>query len=67
LRPVTADGLPIVGIPSGWENVCVAAGGGRKGLLLGAGLGMAAAELLTAGATTVPIDQASLLRPGIAP
>ncbi len=55
LRPVTADGLPIVGIPDGWENVCVAAGGGRKGMLLGAVLGLASAELLVTGSTKVPI------------
>jgi glycine/D-amino acid oxidase-like deaminating enzyme len=56
LRPVTPDGLPIVGIPSGWQNACVALGAGRKGMLLGAGLGLAAAELLTGGHTHVPVE-----------
>jgi glycine/D-amino acid oxidase-like deaminating enzyme len=56
LRPVTPDGRPVLGIPDGWENVCLAMGSGRKGMLLGAGLGRAAAELLTRGATELPID-----------
>jgi glycine/D-amino acid oxidase-like deaminating enzyme len=65
LRPVTPDGLPLVGIPDGWENVCVAVGGGRKGMLLSAGLGLAAAELLTRGDTRVAIDACGLRRPGL--
>jgi glycine oxidase len=59
LRPVTPDGLPIAGVPDRWDNVCLALGGGRKGMLLGAGLGMAAAELLTTGTTKVSIDPCS--------
>jgi glycine/D-amino acid oxidase-like deaminating enzyme len=57
LRPVTPDGVPIVGIAPGWENVCLAVGSGRKGMLLSAGIGLAAAELLTTGKTRMPIDQ----------
>ncbi len=34
LRPVSPDGLPIVGIAPGWSNVCLAGGSGRKGMLL---------------------------------
>lgn len=56
LRPVTPDGLPIVGIPAGWENVCLALGGGAEGMLLGAGIGLASAELLISGNTHVPIE-----------
>jgi glycine oxidase len=59
LRPVTPDGLPLSGRPDGWENVCLALGGGRKGMLLGAGLGMAATELLTVGATDMAIAPCS--------
>lgn len=55
LRPVTPDGRPIVGIPAVWENVCVATGAGRKGMLFGAALGLAAAELLTTGSSTLAV------------
>jgi glycine oxidase len=65
LRPVTPDGLPIVGIPPGWENVAVAVGAGRKGMLLGAGLGLAAAELASAGSTRLSIGACSPGRPGV--
>jgi glycine oxidase len=56
LRPVSADGLPILGVPPNFENVCVALGGGRKGMLLGAGLGCAAAEMLVHGHTRLAVD-----------
>jgi glycine/D-amino acid oxidase-like deaminating enzyme len=65
LRPVALDGRPIVGIPHGWENVCVAGGAGRKGLLLASGLGLAAAELLVEGTTQMPIGECALGRAGI--
>lgn len=57
LRPVTPNGVPIVGVPDGWENVCLAVGSGRKGMLLGAGLGLAAAEIAAGGTTRLPIGQ----------
>jgi glycine oxidase len=59
LRPVTPDGLPIAGIPVGWDNVCLALGGGRKGVLLSAALGQAAAELIACGSTRVPVRPCS--------
>lgn len=34
LRPVSADGLPLLGRVPGWENVHVATGHGRNGILL---------------------------------
>jgi len=55
LRPMTADGLPIVGIAPGWENACVATGAGRKGMLFSAGLGRAAVQLLMTGATDLAV------------
>jgi glycine oxidase len=55
LRPVTPDGIPIVGLAPGWKNAALALGSGRKGVLLSAAIGRAAAELLTAGETEVPI------------
>ncbi len=65
LRPMTPDGVPIVGIPVGWENVCLATGAGRKGMLLGAGLGLAASELLLRGGTRLPIGPCDPARPAI--
>jgi glycine oxidase len=59
LRPVTPDGVPIVGVASGWENACLAVGAGRKGMLLGAGVGLAAAEIATGRTPALPIDQCS--------
>jgi glycine oxidase len=55
LRPVTPDGIPIVGLAPGWENASLALGSGRKGVLLSAAIGRAAADLLTVGKTEVPI------------
>jgi glycine oxidase len=62
LRPVTPDGLPIVGRVEGWENVGVATGAGRKGILLSAGLGLAVAELLVRDETALPIGPCSPTR-----
>ncbi len=45
LRPSTPDGLPMLGRAPGWDNVYLASGAGTKGMLLGAGLGEAAAHL----------------------
>lgn len=55
LRPLTPDGMPVIGVPEPWQNVCVLAGGGRKGMLFGAAMGKAAADLLTEGATHLSI------------
>ena len=65
LRPVTPDGLPIIGMPRAWKNVCVALGGGRKGLLVSAGLGLACAEILTGGETRIDIAGCQLERAGL--
>ena len=62
LRPATADDLPLLGLLPGYENVCVADGAGRKGLLLSAALGLAAAELTTRGETDLPVEACSLER-----
>ncbi|HEX6701485.1 MAG TPA: FAD-dependent oxidoreductase [Gaiellaceae bacterium] len=62
LRPMTPDELPIVGRVDGWNNVCVAGGAGRKGILLGAALGLAAAELLVRDETALPISSCSPAR-----
>jgi glycine oxidase len=56
LRPVTPDWLPIIGRAPGWENVYLATGAGRKGILLGPGMGKAIADLITEGSTRLPIS-----------
>jgi glycine oxidase len=57
LRPATPDGLPIVGAANGWENVFLALGGGRKGVLLSTGIARAAAEFVTA-PSAAPVAEA---------
>jgi glycine/D-amino acid oxidase-like deaminating enzyme len=64
LRPSTPDGLPVVGAVPGLENVFFAGGGGRKGMLLGSGLGRAVADLTTAGTTEVAVEAFALDRFG---
>lgn len=44
LRPVSSDGLPIVGDIDGIEGLVVATAGGRSGIELGPGIGKVAAE-----------------------
>lgn len=55
LRPVTPDWLPIIGQAPGWDNVYLATGAGKKGILLSPAIGKATADLLTAGQTGLPI------------
>ena len=62
LRPVTSDGLPIISQVPGWERVFVAAGAGRKGILLSLAMGQATADLVTQGHTQIPISQFGLDR-----
>jgi glycine oxidase len=62
LRPVSRDGFPIVGLAGGLENACLAVGSGRKGMLLSAAIGRAAADLVTSGSTAVPIGVCSVER-----
>ena len=55
LRPVTPDWLPIIGQVPGYANVCLATGAGKKGILLSPGMGKGIADLVTTGATELPI------------
>ena len=59
LRPVTADWLPIVGKAPGWDNVYLATGAGRKGILLSPGMGKAVADLIVDGRTEISIETSS--------
>lgn len=62
LRPITPDDLPILGAVPGWQGAYVATAGGTKGILLGAGMGKAIADLILAGQTELSIDEMRLER-----
>ena len=49
LRPVTPDGIPIVDRLPGWENLYVATGAGRKGILWSTGMCDIIANMVTKG------------------
>lgn len=56
LRPVTPDWLPIIGKAPGWDNIYLATGAGKKGILLSPGIGKAVSDLVARGTTTLPVD-----------
>ena len=56
LRPLSPDWMPIAGRAPGWDNAYLATGAGKKGILISPGMGKAVADLITAGATDLPID-----------
>ena len=56
IRPLSSDGLPVLGPVDGWEGVYVATGAGRKGILLGPSMGRVTADLIAKGATDIAID-----------
>ena len=56
LRPLSADRLPVLGQVPGWEDVYVATGAGRQGIVLGPAMARITADLVTTGSTDIPID-----------
>ena len=56
LRPVTPDWLPIIGKLPDYENLVVVTGAGKKGILLGPGMGKAAADIIATGTTGLSVD-----------
>lgn len=56
LRPVTPDGLLVLGPVPGLEGVHVATGAGRKGILLGPAMGRALADLVLSGRSKLALD-----------
>ena len=56
LRPVTADGLLVLGGVPGLDHVYVATGGARKGILYGPAMGHAIADLVLGRRTRVALD-----------
>jgi D-amino-acid dehydrogenase len=49
MRPMTADGLPVIGRPSAWRNVYLATGHGMVGVMLAPATGRAIARLVLEG------------------
>ena len=62
LRPVAPDWLPIIGPLPGWDNVWLATGAAKKGILLSPAMGKAVADLIVDGATDLPVEGFSPLR-----
>ena len=54
LRPLSGDGMPIVDQVSGWDNLYVATGAGRKGILWSTGMAHAVLEFIADGMPNVP-------------
>jgi glycine oxidase len=64
LRPMSADGLPIVGPDPAIERLWYATGHGRNGVLLAALTGEIVGDLVSTGATAVDISAWQPARPG---
>ena len=62
LRPLSADGLPIIGRAPGWDGVYVATGAGRKGILLGPAMGKAVTDLIVRDSTELSVQEFSVGR-----
>ena len=56
LRPLTPDWLPIIGRALNVDNVYLATGAGKKGILISPGMGKAIADLITTGRTDLPVE-----------
>lgn len=62
LRPLSTDGLPIIGEVPGWSGVYIASGHWKKGILLSPITGSVIAELITKGNTSTQIEPFGLSR-----
>ena len=54
LRPLSRDGLPIVGKVPGWQNLFLGTGAGRKDILWSAGMSHGLAYLILPATSEVP-------------
>jgi glycine/D-amino acid oxidase-like deaminating enzyme len=54
LRPLSSDGLPIVGRVPGWRNLYLGTGAGRKGILWSTGMSQGLADLVLGRSSEVP-------------
>jgi D-amino-acid dehydrogenase len=59
LRPVTPDGVPVIGPSTRWRNVTIAAGHGMTGLTLGPGTGRIVAQLACGEPPDIVVDRFS--------
>ncbi len=64
LRPMTPDKMPIIDASLPLKNLVVSTGGGRQGIALGPGMGMATAALVTGNETPIDVSGFSLKRFG---
>lgn len=60
LRPMSPDGLPLLGQLHRWDNAFLAGGAGQKGMLLSAGMGESVARLMAGESPGISMD---LFRP----
>lgn len=64
LRPIAPDGKPIIGPVPGVEGAWVASGTGRKGILLGPGLGRVVADMIVGREPSIDVGGLGLDRFG---
>jgi glycine oxidase len=57
LRPVSPDGLPVIGRVPGQNDVYVVSGAGKKGILLGPAMGKAISDLVVSDHTDLPVGE----------
>ena len=62
IRPVTPDGALVLGPVPKWENIYLATGGARQGIMLGPGIGRVTTDLIMHGSSTVDINPLSIRR-----
>jgi len=65
LRPLAADNLLILGRAPALDNVYVATGGARKGILFGPPMARAVSDLITTGRASLALDAFDLARFGV--
>lgn len=59
LRPIAPDLRPILGIAPEWDNIYLATGAGKKGILISPVIGKATSDLILQGSSTLPIKWAN--------
>ena len=59
LRPIAPDLRPILGIAPGWDNIYLATGAGKKGILISPVIGKATSDLILQGSSMLPIKWAN--------
>lgn len=62
LRPMTPDKMPIIDAEAGPEGLVISTGGGRQGIALGPGMGIATAALVTGAEPPVDVSGFTLAR-----